>query len=85
MRGVFMNLKEPEAANYSFLQDSYFRQDVKVNPLWNVFPPYFYKQYLKIEMIISNSFFVWVVEEENFFMSSKYTLLHMVLLGRLNT
>lgn len=58
MWGGFMNLKELEAANYSFLQDSYFRQDVKVNPLWNFFPPYFSKQYLKIKMIISNSFCV---------------------------
>lgn len=37
MWGRFVNLREPGAANYSFPQDSYFKQDVKANPLLNFF------------------------------------------------
>lgn len=61
----FVNLKEPGTANYLFPWDSYFRQDVKVNPLWNFFPLTFLNsiQRLKRSSVIH---FVWVVEEENF-------------------
>jgi len=48
-----------------------------------LFSPYFSKQYLKTKMIISNPFCVGSRGGE--FFKVKYKLLHIVLLGGLNT